>query len=210
MRGLLLLCATLLHLQQHVSPVAALHESDVGVVDWHKPLIGLPNFHAPWTLPLFHRVRNHSEATTSSLVITATKANVLAALDPENGKVGTSSSFRPNSTELTATAAWRHQYPASDPILSFSTHLAQNRLAAQSGPGGSTVRVYTSTLGQLICDVQLHPPREGRLSEPAWIGSAQAFELATKNLYVLTNGNTVTKLGPDCNVLWTWKNPAER
>jgi ER membrane protein complex subunit 1 len=85
MRQLLLLCAAILF---HADQTAALHESDVGVVDWHKLLIGLPNFHAPWTLPLFHRVRNLTDDTTSSFVITATKANVLAALEPENGKIG--------------------------------------------------------------------------------------------------------------------------
>ncbi|KAK2467678.1 hypothetical protein APHAL10511_000533 [Amanita phalloides] len=55
-----------------IAQVWALHESDVGVVDWHTPLIG-----APATAPRFHR----------GLVLASTTANVLAALHPANGSL---------------------------------------------------------------------------------------------------------------------------
>lgn len=60
----------------------ALHESDVGVVDWHKQLIGVPLAGALATAPIFHRVGKNS------IILTATGNNVLAALDPVNGSVG--------------------------------------------------------------------------------------------------------------------------
>ena len=65
----------------------ALHESEVGIVDWHKHLIGVPLSSSTSTAPVFHRV---GATSTKSVVITATGNNVLAALNPVNGSVGTS------------------------------------------------------------------------------------------------------------------------
>jgi len=62
----------------------ALHESDVGVIDWYKRLIGVPLVGAAETAPRFF----HSSRNDSSLVLTATTNNVLAALHPGNGTVG--------------------------------------------------------------------------------------------------------------------------
>jgi hypothetical protein len=59
----------------------ALLEADVGVVDWHKQLIGVPLAVSLSTSPSFHRVENRS------LIITTTESNVLAALEPEDGSV---------------------------------------------------------------------------------------------------------------------------
>ena len=60
----------------------ALHESDVGIVDWHKLLIGIPLSGSVMTAPVFHHVGN------KTIVLTATGNNVLAALEPEDGSVG--------------------------------------------------------------------------------------------------------------------------
>ena len=68
------------------APINALHESEVGIVDWHKSLIGVPLSGSTSTAPVFHRVDIGRE--TKSVVITATSSNVLAALDPVNGSVG--------------------------------------------------------------------------------------------------------------------------
>lgn len=69
-----------------VFPIAfALHESDVGVVDWHKKLVGVPLTSSSATAPVFHRV---GEETTHSVILTATASNVLAAIYPDNGTVG--------------------------------------------------------------------------------------------------------------------------
>lgn len=65
----------------------ALHSSEAGVVDWHKPLVGVPLIGALSTSPAFHRI-NEVDGRTHSVVLTATSSNVLAALDPVNGTVG--------------------------------------------------------------------------------------------------------------------------
>ena len=59
----------------------ALHETDVGVVDWHKQLIGVPLSGSISTSPSFHRTGN------KTVIVSATSNNVLAALDPEDGSV---------------------------------------------------------------------------------------------------------------------------
>ena len=59
----------------------ALHESDVGIVDWHKKLIGVPLSGSILTAPTFHATGN------TTVVITATDNNVLAVLNPEDGSV---------------------------------------------------------------------------------------------------------------------------
>lgn len=57
-----------------------LHESDVGIVDWNKRYIGVP-LAGSVTAPAFHHVGNET------IVLTATRSNVLAALKPEDGSV---------------------------------------------------------------------------------------------------------------------------
>ena len=59
----------------------ALHESDVGIVDWNKHYIGVPLAGSVTTAPAFHHVGN------KTIVLTATGSNVLAALKPEDGSV---------------------------------------------------------------------------------------------------------------------------
>jgi hypothetical protein len=68
-----------------ITPSWALHQSEVGVVDWHKNLIGIPLHGSRSTAPAFHRVVGEN---TQSVVLTATESNVLAALNPVNGSVG--------------------------------------------------------------------------------------------------------------------------
>ena len=59
----------------------ALHESDVGIVDWNKHYIGVPLVGSVTTAPAFHHVGN------KTIVLTATGSNVLAALEPEDGSI---------------------------------------------------------------------------------------------------------------------------
>jgi hypothetical protein len=74
----------------------ALHASEAGVVDWHKPQIGVPLIFSQSLSPTFHRVtQKHTNEygialndTTQSVILTATSANVLAALDPVKGEIG--------------------------------------------------------------------------------------------------------------------------
>lgn len=58
----------------------ALHESDVGVVDWNTKLIGVPLHNSPYTVPIFH----------GDYILTATSNNVLAALNATDGSIGVS------------------------------------------------------------------------------------------------------------------------
>lgn len=71
-------------------PALAIHSSEAGVVDWHKPLIGDALTGNAALSPIFHRLGEANEAT-KSYVLTATTNNVLAALHPENGTIGASS-----------------------------------------------------------------------------------------------------------------------
>jgi len=59
----------------------ALYESDVGVVDWHKELIGVPLVGPTSISPSFHR------ADQKTIILAATTSNVLASLEPEDGSV---------------------------------------------------------------------------------------------------------------------------
>jgi hypothetical protein len=65
----------------------ALHQSDVGITDWHKNLIGIPRITTLSTAPIFHRVLD-SAPTTKSVLLTATGSGVLAALNPVDGLLG--------------------------------------------------------------------------------------------------------------------------
>jgi ER membrane protein complex subunit 1 len=73
-----------------VLPALAIHASEAGVVDWYKPFIGDALTGNPDISPVFHRF-SELDGRTRSLVLTATTSNVLAALHPENGTIGTSS-----------------------------------------------------------------------------------------------------------------------
>ncbi len=73
----------------------ALHASEVGVVDWQKTLVGVPLTGSHVTAPVFHRV---GEDFGQSVILAATGNNVLAALNPTNGSVGTCPRFENDIT----------------------------------------------------------------------------------------------------------------
>ncbi|KAJ7846290.1 DUF1620-domain-containing protein, partial [Mycena leptocephala] len=78
------------------SPLSlAIHESDVGVIDWHRKLIGVPL--AP---PIVHHAAVNK--TTESILLVPTESNVLAALNTTDGSI-----------------VWRYVFGASDGIASF-------------------------------------------------------------------------------------------
>jgi hypothetical protein len=66
--------------------VTALHESDVGIVDWHQPHIGLPLISSLFTAPTFQT--KTGQPPTEALLLTATDSNVLAALNVSSGSLG--------------------------------------------------------------------------------------------------------------------------
>ncbi|KAF8636102.1 hypothetical protein AX17_003807 [Amanita inopinata Kibby_2008] len=170
----------------------ALHESDVGVIDWHKRLIGVPLSEAVETAPIFHHVGDES------VVVMATSSNVLAALHPVNGSV-----------------AWRFIFEGEDKINSFVRN--GEVISTLSGPGGATLRSFEATTGHLIREQSIHPSRRGRGSEPSYFGNALAFAVrddeasnGPADIYVLTNGHTVSYIdGSTGEVKWKWRAPDE-
>ncbi|KAG1750542.1 uncharacterized protein EDB91DRAFT_1108061 [Suillus paluster] len=160
----------------------ALHESDVGVVDWNTKLIGVPLYGSPHTAPAFH----------GDYVLTTTSNNVLAALNATDGSI-----------------VWRSIYDAEDPIMAFSRH--DNSVSSLSGPGGSTLRTYDLETGHLILEKQLHSPVDGRLHEPQNLGISLLRStdpsLNSTAYFALTNGDSVTRLDETGEILWTWNSP---
>ncbi|CAE6393262.1 unnamed protein product [Rhizoctonia solani] len=168
---------------------SALEESEAGVIDWHKELVGVPLTDSAKSLPAFIRSDPTSPTKKTGMAV-ATKSNVLAVLNPGS----------------TGNIVWRRQFDQSEGrILQYKTH--RDALASISGPGGSYVRLFESFTGNLLWERQLHPPSLGRLLEPANLGVDVVFwhELSDIDAYVLTNGNTVTRLeGKSGKTVWSW------
>ncbi|KAF8325526.1 hypothetical protein F5887DRAFT_1065329 [Amanita rubescens] len=163
----------------------ALHESDVGVIDWYKPLIGVPLLGAAETAPRFH-----SSGNDSSLVLTATTNNVLAALHPGNG-----------------TVAWRFIFDREDRINALYTD--DTVITTLSGQRDATLRVFDVSTGHLISEQSLHPQLEGSASQPLHFGRFVAYVADKPNdLLVLTKGYQLSHIdGSTGEVKWTWTAP---
>lgn len=83
-------------------------------------------------------------------------------------------------------------------------------VAALSGPGGSTLRLWDALSGHLLLEQRLHAIESGRLSDPSYLGTAIAF-LATEglvqkhDLLVLSNGHTLRHIdGSTGDLKWIW------
>jgi ER membrane protein complex subunit 1 len=69
--------------------VNGLYESQAGIIDWHKPYIGIPRL-TRWTSPRFHRIAStQANIPAKAIVVVGTQKNVVAALNPSDGGVGT-------------------------------------------------------------------------------------------------------------------------
>ncbi|CAE6440307.1 unnamed protein product, partial [Rhizoctonia solani] len=169
--------------------VSALEESEAGVVDWHKELVGVPLTDSTKALPAFIRSDPSSPAKKTGMAV-ATKSNVLAVLNPGS----------------TGNVVWRRRFDQSEGrILQYKTH--RDALVSISGPGGSHIRLFEAFTGSLLWERQLHSPPLGRLLEPANLGVDVTFwhELSDIDAYVLTNGNSVSRLeGKSGNTVWNW------
>ena len=204
----------------------ALHESEVGIVDWHKSLIGIPLSGSLSTAPAFHRVSLGEE--TKSVVIAATGSNVLAALDPVNGSVGVSyrifvgecaliyccsleTCFRGERSNNSLQEKQRRlvSHPRSKSFLTqFFAHAV---VAALSGPGGSTLRVFEALSGHLLLEKRLHTHETGTLFEPSDLGASIAFVPSSSQLLVLTNGHTLRSIdGMTGETKWSWTSEDQR
>ncbi|PFH46226.1 hypothetical protein AMATHDRAFT_70337 [Amanita thiersii Skay4041] len=172
--------------------VWALHESDVGVVDWYKQLVGVPLSGSVDTSPVFH---HGIENSTEGLLLTATTGNVLAALFPTNGSV-----------------AWRFLFQPEDRIAGF--YRDGNVVTTLSGPGGSTLRSFEALTGHLVSEQRLHDPSKGRPSEPPHFGKSVTYAIQdessaeSRGPYILTNGCTVSRIDETTgNAIWSWTSP---
>ncbi|KAL1740498.1 hypothetical protein HDZ31DRAFT_47393 [Schizophyllum fasciatum] len=159
----------------------ALHETDAGVIDWHKSLVGVPLVDSPATAPLMHRVKGK---TSKSVILSVTDKNVLAALDPVAGGI-----------------TWRHVFDDSDPVVSY--HKYDDAVVALSGPGASTVRMFESLTGFVLFERKLSHDAQAPSTS---LGSHVAFAPEMAELNVLTEGHTVTRLNGKSGgkTQWTW------
>ncbi|TFK18337.1 DUF1620-domain-containing protein [Coprinopsis marcescibilis] len=161
----------------------ALHETDVGVVDWYKPLIGVPMWDSTFTAPAFAKIGNRD------LIITATGSNVLAALSVEDGSV-----------------VWRYVFEREEKIMGY--YPQDKVIATLSGPGGAIVRTFDIATGELLLERPLHSIREGLLLEPAFLGASLAFDSSSEDIFTVSNAHTVTRLdGTTGAEIWKWNSP---
>lgn len=169
------------------STVLALYESDVGIVDWHLPLVGVPLTSSLDTAPTFHAIPKRPP--TEALLLTATSSNVLAALRASNGQL-----------------AWRFVFTPTDHIIHYQQH--RDMVVSLSGPGGSTLRTFDCLTGQLILERRLHAPHTDHLDPHNFgFGAEIAFISETVDAFTLTNGRTVQRIGADGTEHWVWERP---
>jgi hypothetical protein len=84
-------------------------------------------------------------------------------------------------------------------------------VATLSGPGGSTLRTFDALTGQLLVEKRLHLPETGVPSEPVFIGKQVIFSPDSTDIYVLSNGYTVTNINRETgDVKWSWSSPDQR
>ena len=84
-------------------------------------------------------------------------------------------------------------------------------MATLSGPGGSTLRIFDALTGQLLVEKRLHLPEIGILSEPVFIGKHVIFSPDSTDIYVLSNGYTVTSINSETgDIKWSWNSPDQR
>lgn len=102
------------------STVLALYESDVGIVDWHHPLVGVPLTSSLDTAPTFHSIPGRPP--TEALLLTATTGNVLAALRASNGQLGACQPCHSYIVLSDSGTAWRFIFAPMDPIIHYQQH----------------------------------------------------------------------------------------
>ncbi|KAJ3711601.1 DUF1620-domain-containing protein [Lentinula raphanica] len=169
---------TLFFLSLWLQLSSALHESDAGVVDWHKSFVGVPNTDTKHTAPTFH------EASQQSVLLTATSSNALAALNP-----------------LTGSVEWRYVFDPQDNVVTYQKQ--GSVVASLSGPGGANLRSFNVLNGEMLLEKSLHRPNTGFLIQPNSLGTYIAFGKQTREIYTLTNGRTVNLVNGS-DISWTW------
>lgn len=194
----------------------AIHESEVGIVDWHTKLVGVPLYTSQLTKPVFR----------DDLVLTATSNNVLAALNATDGSIGLLGFFlRVSDHDLDYCSLEKHTrcsrchygIQSAQRQCVFSAYAVSGVLAdatpeiyALSGSVGSTLRVYDVSTGDLIHEKQLHNLAEGKTHDPPTLGIALTLvrALGGPQAIVLTNGDTVQCIQSTTGeTVWQWRSP---
>ena len=195
----------------------ALHEADVGLVDWHKQLIGVPLAGPLSASPSFHHVENRS------LIITTTDSNVLAALEPEDGSIR-ELPFLSNTFIIGLTSpVWRHVFDPEDRIMGYYknssgkchfnrpllyTHIFLVVIATLSEAGGATLRTFNAISGEIVLEKKLNPSETRALNDPIHVGKDVIFSRSSADIYVLTNGHIVSVLDGETGELkLRWASP---
>ena len=123
---------------------------------------------------------------------------------------------------------WRYLFDPEDVITGYYKHenstcfsfktlsilkkgISLAAVATLSGPGGSTFRTFDALTGQLLVEKRLHLPEMGLPSEPVFIGKHVIFSPDSTDIYVLSNGYTVTNINSETGeVNWSWSSPDQR
>ncbi|KAG8835265.1 hypothetical protein FRC17_004572 [Serendipita sp. 399] len=72
-----------------IASVNAIYSSQAGQIDWHQQYVGIPSVHSNALAPRLHRIGSVQPGTPAqSVLLTATKKNVLAAINPSEGNIG--------------------------------------------------------------------------------------------------------------------------
>lgn len=191
----------------------AIHESEVGIVDWYTKLVGVPLSTSQLTKPVFHH----------DTVLTATSNNVLAALNATDGSIGLlgfvlrvpdrdldSCSLEEytrcprryhgvQNARRQCVATFAHECSFSDFMLG---------VYALSGPAGSMLRVYDVSTGHLIYEKRLQNPAEVKVHDQPTLGIALTLVRAEggDRAIVLTNGDTVRCIHSSTGeTAWEWQ-----
>lgn len=85
-------------------------------------------------------------------------------------------------------------------------------ILAITGPGGAQAHLFSATSGHSKWSLELHPPAEGLLPEPASLAADAVFyqvsddPAAGVDILCLTNGNTLRRInGMSGKTTWSWK-----
>lgn len=194
-----------------LSTALAIQANLAGIVDWHKPLIGLPVLDpTPPTLV---------ESSAGRRVVSITKSNVLAVMNAEDGGVGELCPILRLEPELTL--VWRYQLEDADPVVSYHIrddgrsrrplgrrYLTYPVVILLSGPSGTTVRLFSLETGGVRWEKPLHSSAGAHLTSPVHLGTDVDFTADGSSVVILSDGRRITKLGMvDGKLEWSLEAP---
>lgn len=74
--------------------------------------------------------------------------------------------------------------------------------------GAVTLRTFNALSGEIIIEKKLHPYETRTFSDDVHIGNDVVFSRSSADMYVLTNGHTVSVINGETGKLkWRWTSP---